>query len=242
MVHGLLTPNLTSAHAAPDGTDGRTNGSTDGGTARADVSQADLPYFTQLVRSFEDTAPAETPWLEAAKLTVTATELDLIAQVSSLISSTPRAVKRFINIYLLLKSVGRGRGWPVPEHGQLALLLAIAHGLPRLADHLMPRLATAEPDQRTLRALLDGPATNEPSREHTKPSDEHTKPSDEHTKPPEEHTELSEEHAKLNDWLDAHPGWNDVPLSDAGRWIELIFRFRFGREPLTRSGGRPPLP
>jgi hypothetical protein len=203
-----------------------------------DVSQADLPYFTQLVRSFEDTAPTETSWLEAAKLTVTATELDLIEQVSSLISATPRAVKRFTNIYLLLKSMGRGRGWPIPEHGQLALLLAIAHGLPKLADHLLPSLATAGPDQRTLRALLalpDDPAANEPSEKHDKPSEEHTQPSEKHDKP-------SEEHAKLNAWLDAHPGWLDVPLSDADRWIELIFRFRFGREPATRPRGRPPLP
>src|SRR5262249_44582776 len=185
-----------------------------GGATRVEVSRADLPYFTQLVRSFEDSAPAAASWRATAKLTVTAAELDLIAQVSPLVSATPRAVKRFINVYLLVRSVGRGRGWPLPERGQLALLLAIAHGLPELADHLLPRLATVEPDQRTLRTLLDDPPTRDPS----------------------------EELATLKAWADTHPDWNDAPLSDADRWIELIFRFRFHREPATLPPGHPPLP
>jgi hypothetical protein len=53
-------------------------------------------------------------------------------------------------------------------------------------------------------------------------------------------SEPSEEHAKLKAWADAHPDWNDAPLSDADRWVELIFRFRFGREPVTLPGHPPP--
>jgi KAP family P-loop domain len=197
MMRGLLTPNLASTEGA--------SGGTDGGTARVDVSEADLPNFTQLVRSFEATTSPEPSWLEAAKLTVTGAELALVGQVASLISATPRAVKRFINVYLLLRSMGRGRGWAVPEQGQLALLLAIATGLPALADQLLPRLSTAEPDHRTLRALLNDAKTTEPA----------------------------EEYAKLKAWLANHPNWNDVSLYDTDRWIELILRFRFDRTPST---------
>jgi KAP family P-loop domain len=202
MVRGLLRPNLASTGGAT----GQANGS----TARVDVSQADLPYFSQLVQSFEATALTEASWLEAAKLAVTAAELDLVQEVAPLITATPRAVKRFINIYLLLRSVGRGRGWPVPEQGQLALLLAIATGLPDLADQLLPRLATAEPDQRTLRALLNETAC-----------------------------EPAEQYDRLTTWVAKNPQWNDVPLSEGDRWIDLIVRFRFNREErLNREKGR----
>lgn len=63
-------------------------------------------------------------------------------------------MKRFVNVYLLLKSVGRSRGWPLPEQGQVAVLLAIATGLPELAGELLPSLAAAQP-QTLLSALVD---------------------------------------------------------------------------------------
>lgn len=195
MMRGLLTPNLAISDGA--------SGGTGQGSVMVNISRADLPDFTRLVRSFEATAPTETSWLEVAKLTVTRTELELIEQVASLITATPRAVKRFINIYLLIRSVGRGRGWRPPEQGQLAMLLAIATSLPRLADRLLPRLAATGNGKRTLRAVLADPTTVEPD----------------------------DEHARLESWLAEHPNWNDVSLTDTDRWIELILRFRFGRGP-----------
>jgi hypothetical protein len=35
-----------------------------------------------------------------------------------------------VNIYLLVRSIGRGRGWSVPADGQV-LLLVITSGMPR---------------------------------------------------------------------------------------------------------------
>jgi hypothetical protein len=203
MARSLLTPNLAPTSGA--------SGGTGGGEAKVDVSAADLPYFTQLVRSFAVTAPTETSWLEAAKLTVTRTELDHIEQIAALITATPRAVKRFVNVYLLLRSVGRGRGWPTPEGGQLVLLLAIATGLPALADELLPRLATVEPDQCTLRKLLNN-ETNGTAAEQTNGT-------------------ATEQQARLTRWLAGHATWNDLPLAGTHCWVELILRFRFGRGP-----------
>jgi hypothetical protein len=86
-----------------------------------------LPEFVRLVESFGVTDPAELPWLQAAKLTVIGPKLDLIEDISGLIGATPRAVKRFINVYLLLRSMGRSCCWLQPEQGQVAVLLAIGY-------------------------------------------------------------------------------------------------------------------
>ncbi|MGH3687486.1 MAG: P-loop NTPase fold protein [Pseudonocardiaceae bacterium] len=154
MVRGLLAPNL----AGPIPVTG-TGESPATDLPGADLPETDLPEFVRLVESFGVTDPAELPWLQAAKLTVTGPELDLIQDISELIGATPRAVKRFINVYLLLRSMGRSRGWPLPEQGQVAVLLAIATGLPDLASDLLPSLAAAQPQ--TLRTALanaaDGP-------------------------------------------------------------------------------------
>ncbi|HEU0087986.1 MAG TPA: P-loop NTPase fold protein [Pseudonocardiaceae bacterium] len=199
MVRGLLTPHLTGPDLAA------TSG--DGSAGRTELSEAELPAFTWLVDSFTVTDQLEQPWLAAAKLTVTGSELRLIEDVSPLISTTPRAVKRFINVYLLLKSIGRSRGWPLPEQGQVAVLLALATGLPELAAELLPNLAAAEPPTlaTALPATVAGPAATG--------------------------TAAVAQLARLRTWLDDHPAWREVPLTDMGRWVELILRFRFDRVP-----------
>ncbi|MGH3802907.1 MAG: hypothetical protein ACRDTD_22815, partial [Pseudonocardiaceae bacterium] len=174
-------------------------GASEGPATEADLPGADLPEFTRLVESFGVTDSAQLPWLQAAKLTVTGPELGLIEEISALIGTTPRAVKRFINVYLLLKSVGRSRGWPLPGQGQVAVLLAIATGLPDLASDLLPRLATAQPQ--TLRAAL----ADTPGRQ------------------------ASAQLARLNTWLAEHPTWYDLALAGTDRWVDLILRFRFDR-------------
>ncbi len=195
MVRRLLAPNLAGPVPA--------TGAGEGTATKTDLPDADLPEFTALVESFSVTDPAELPQLQAAKLTVTGPELSLVEDMSPLIGATPRAVKRFINVYLLLKSVGRGRGWPVPEQGQVAVLLAIATGLPDLASELLPTLVTAQPP--TLRTVLAGHTGSEFAK----------------------HQQL----ARLGAWLAGHPTWHDVTLAGMDRWIDLILRFRFDRVP-----------
>jgi hypothetical protein len=161
-----------------------------------------------VVESFGMTDQAERPWLQTATLTVTGPELRLIEDVSGLIGTTPRAVKRFINVYLLLKSVGRSRGWPMPEQDQVALLLAIAIGLPSLANELLPHLAATQPQiPQTLRALADTTIAEAASAQLD----------------------------RLNAWLADRPTWYDIPLIETDRWIDLILRFRFDRFPAQRT-------
>jgi KAP family P-loop domain len=200
MMRGLLLGNLASTKTAI--------GDSDASIAPIDVSDADSSHFTRLVESFAETTSVEPSWLEAAKLTVTSTELSFLEEISPLIGPTPRAAKRFVNIYLLLKSVGRGRGWPMPDQGQVAVLLAIATGLPDLADTMLPHLGTSAPKPQTLRTILAARTDDEPDQQL----------------------------AQLNAWLTQHPQWHDVPLSGIDRWIELILRFRFNRGS-ARAGG-----
>ncbi|MGH8921083.1 MAG: hypothetical protein ACRD0H_22575, partial [Actinomycetes bacterium] len=95
-----------------------------------------------------------------------------------------------------------------------AVLLAIATGLPELADEVLPSLAAAEPCvlETALPDTAAGPA--------------------------------GAQLARLRAWLADHPTWLEVALSDTERWVELILRFRFDRvpgdDPFTRhSEGRP---
>jgi hypothetical protein len=84
------------------------------------------------------------------------------------VGATPRTVKRFINVYLLLKnvylllkSVDCSRGWSMSKQGQVAVLLAIATGFHDLAGELLPSLAAVQPC--ILRTALVDPAGGEAS-------------------------------------------------------------------------------
>jgi hypothetical protein len=131
MVRGLLMPSIMQPIA-------------ERGHVSEDVwiPETDVEEFTRVVSSFSDTSSTRQALSDAIDLTVTDDELAQAKEVASLIGGTPRAVKRFVNIYLLVKSIGAGRGWHLPHDGALMPLLAVATGLPRLADAIFPALAT----------------------------------------------------------------------------------------------------
>ncbi|MCP3690257.1 MAG: hypothetical protein GY784_17785 [Gammaproteobacteria bacterium] len=85
------------------------------------------------------------PALDAATLTVTQQELEFLDKLSPLMGDTPRSVKRFVNLYQLVRIVYRSIahqqpcGNVVPDNERLAFMLAIGDGLP----HLTPELITA---------------------------------------------------------------------------------------------------
>lgn len=138
ILRGLLLPNLTNRQPAT---------ATKAAAVSDSVLQADeIPEFRELVSSFAGTGRHDQAWRAATGLTITPDELATIESVADLIGDTPRAAKRFVNIYLLVKSMGVNRGLTFPPDGQLALLLAIGTGLPTLADELFPRLMQPDPE------------------------------------------------------------------------------------------------
>jgi hypothetical protein len=148
ILRGLLLPSLASTSSA---TGARTRVAPDG------LPLAEAPEFRELVESFTVTDPADQVRRTATDLTVTADELRTIESVADLIGATPRAAKRFVNIYLLAKAMGVNKGLTLPPDGQLALLLAISTGLPAVADQLFPRLTSGAADTfaDVVRTLVD---------------------------------------------------------------------------------------
>lgn len=201
MLRGLMTPSLASASG------GESTAGT-GETAAEPVSEADRRDFVQLVESLSATEHAAQPWLEAARLAVTTDELACIEAVAPLLGTTPRSVKRFANVYLLLKSMSRGRLEPSLEprddHGRVILLLAIASGLPRLAELLFAAVERTRGTSLTLAQALQGvpPAQCE----------------------------------RLTAWLADRPEHRATELSDLGPWINLIRRFSFQPPPADLIG------
>ncbi|MGH8908458.1 MAG: P-loop NTPase fold protein [Egibacteraceae bacterium] len=124
MARRLITPSLRPA------------GNGNGVAEPADIGpawlpQADDPEFASLVDSLNDGEAVPQQWLEAARLTVTDEELSLIEDAAALLGATPRSVKRFVNICLLIKSMRRQS-----DDTRVLLLLAIATGLPDLSRQL----------------------------------------------------------------------------------------------------------
>jgi hypothetical protein len=190
MIRGLASPSLGR---------GEGTGSSSAGNGALNVAPADLPAFTRLVAAFGATEGAGSPRL-AADLTISGDELNRLEQVAPLLSDTPRSVKRFTNIYLLLKSMGRGKGHQLPAHGQVIVLLAVATGLPTLTESLFPAIESATTSPLTLnRALADPPAT------------------------PATHPE----HERLTAWLADQPTWQKIDMSALADWTDLIRRFTF---------------
>jgi len=191
MLRGLLTPSLASPARAQ---------ARAAGEVVDVVVQTDLLAFRALVDSFHDTEGRRAS-ADAVDLCITTDELSQVEDVADLLGRTPRAVKRFVNVYLLLKSMGIGRGWTMPAGGQLVVLLAIANGLPRFAAVVLPVLAAAEPG-RTLGDLLPRPAPDDP---------------------------WAAEYEMFRRWLDAVPGRHTMEPSGLCAWTDLVVRFRFTR-------------
>jgi hypothetical protein len=115
MLRGLLTPSLTRSGEP-------------GGSAREQEDGGPLPVgsteFEAVVASFAAARNPRQVLSDAIDLTISSAELQQAQAVAALVGSTPRAVKRFVNVYLLVKSIGAARGLDVPGDGRLVRVLA----------------------------------------------------------------------------------------------------------------------
>lgn len=115
MLRGLLTPSLTRS--------GESGG--DAPTAEDTTLPAiDTAEFEAVVASFTAPGSPRQALSDAVDLTISEVELQQAQVVAELVGTTPRAVKRFVNVYLLVKSIGAARGLTVPEDGRLVRVLA----------------------------------------------------------------------------------------------------------------------
>jgi hypothetical protein len=175
-------------------------------TAQRILSHCPLPTRGRsLVVALADADGAEPLWLEAPSLTVSPVELSWMERAAPLLGETPRAVKRFANVYLLLRSIGRGRGWTPPADGQIVVLLALATGLPRLADMVLTTIELSD-----VRPFPLGNAIPAP----TAPNDD-----------PLRAMQLD----VFQRWLAKDSEAASLDVSGLAEWVDLVRRFRFRR-------------
>ena len=151
------------------------------------------------------------PSLEASALTISNDELAFLDSLAPLLGETPRAVKRFVNVYQLLRIIHRPvecaatAGQPT-DHELIAFLLAIGDGLPQLAEHLMRELAADTPAL-ALGQVLDNMVT--PGYEA--------------------------ERETLKDWLKERPTWRSLSARRLAELIDVVDRFVFRISPNHRA-------
>lgn len=99
------------------------------------------------------------PLLDAKALTVTRDELAFLDRLTPLMGDTPRSIKRFVNVYQLVKLLRSSRtpteGGPPSDDEIAAFLLAVAEGLPGLGWTLI-NVAANKPAL-TLSSILNSP-------------------------------------------------------------------------------------
>ncbi|HVL93856.1 MAG TPA: hypothetical protein VM264_11000 [Acidimicrobiales bacterium] len=78
-------------------------------------------------------------------MTVTAEELAAMDAAAPLVGRTPRSVKRFVNVFQLVKAIGQAAGRSVGSPEPPVVLLALATGLPRTATALFDQLSAVPP-------------------------------------------------------------------------------------------------
>lgn len=114
--------------------------------------------FARVVQSFSNTSSTRQAWSDAINLTVSDKELAQAQEVAPLIGSTPRAVKRFANVYLLVKAIGTGRCWHPPRDGALMHWLADAIFPALVNNSALPEPSEEDPcydEYRTFTTWLD---------------------------------------------------------------------------------------
>ncbi|WP_370949785.1 P-loop NTPase fold protein [Amycolatopsis sp. cg5] len=105
-----------------------------------DLQPADFAAFAERVASLSSVRREDEAALTATGLTLTAQELQGIEEAGALLGDTPRAIKRFVNIYLLVKAMGVARGRSMPDERQLAVLVALATRHPGLVESLLSKV------------------------------------------------------------------------------------------------------
>jgi hypothetical protein len=158
-------------------------------------------------------------------------EQKFIAELAGLLGETPRSVKRFVNLYWLMKTMAltytpdfNDEQCTYPEYKQLLFLLAVLTGLPAVSGgffHLLHRCqgtphikggaqAGAEPALKDLIADLRG----------------------KYAAPTSANTAALVELERLSAWAATVEGgrWQEIKLSELNNWAPQVQRFSFQME------------
>ncbi len=170
---------------------------------------------SQIGVAAEYARPARAP-LPAEVLKIGPDEATALSAVASLVGSTPRTVKRFVNTYQLIKARSQdpaafadADGSPAPA-GIVALLLALLTSRPAAAHLLFRALATAAADT-SLQTVVGALQAPSPPSPNDGPAD----------------SRLQQAIADINDWVVRHPDHAEAPARDVAVWVREVARFSF---------------
>jgi hypothetical protein len=109
----------------------------------------------------EDGTPG--PFINPTSLDITPSEMEFIIELAPLLGRSPRALKRFVNVYRLIKA-GLSeqedrrflvKGLSLSDYQVVLFLLAIDTGLPHIAQDFFDALRSAPDRNASLRTLID---------------------------------------------------------------------------------------
>jgi hypothetical protein len=155
------------------------------------------------------------PLLPAEVLHITPAEAEAMSAVATLLGTTPRTVKRFVNTYRLLKArtLDPERfDEPVDglgDHQIVAFLLALVTGHPQVAGDLLPALVQA-PEAATINSLAATlPIPENPS------------------------SDLGSAAEAVRKWLAEHPDYAQTPARRCAALAQEVARFSFTAPTMT---------
>jgi hypothetical protein len=163
--------------------------------------------------------------LKPRSLQIEQEELDWMEALRPILGQSPRAVKRFVNVYRLIKASAAPRGSKFVSDAQDAdykivlFLLAVVTGLPALSETFFRTLLFGNED--TTLTSLAGALPQELGEEPLIAS----RPA-----------AIAVETARLNQWLrrDEIATWGSVTVSRLSEWVRRVARFSYRIE-LTDS-------
>jgi hypothetical protein len=199
IIQGLVGPSLASTEPTVSGSNSAEQATTD---------EADEAAFSDLVRRFVDRDGGE-PSLSPRSLEITPRELRFMHGLAGLLGDTPRAVKRFVNAYRLMKSLAERRDpnftadAPFAGYQVVLLLLAVVTGMPEISPALFRRIETPDSEEATLGKFAE-------RLSHSRPDGA----------------------TRLMSWLDAPPNteWTTLQMTQLASWSDDIARFSFRTE------------
>jgi KAP family P-loop domain len=201
MVRTMIT-GLTGV--APAASEASTPAADASGPDEVGGEQPERPKTTRLLAT---TPRLKRPPLAAEVLQISQPEATAMAGVATLVGTTPRTVKRFVNTYRLLKARALDvDGFDderdgIGDHEVVAFLLALVTGHPQLAAKVLPALREA-PAGSTVQTVVGAEA-----------------------EAPE--AQLTESIAAVSAWLTRHPRYGSASAGRLAGWAEEVARFSF---------------
>jgi WD40 repeat protein len=201
-----------SEDAAPAATGARGDGPAGGGAhADAPSGRAGVALGIEGGAEARPLAEASAPDLNPESLELRPAEIKFMEELAPIVGRTPRAVKRFVNTYRLIKATAADPrrfvidGNPLSPHRIVMLLLAVETGLRSVAGPLLEAVLNATKDDLTFKEALDT----------TKGGAE------------------PDEFERLEAWLRRQNGaWEHVPVEMLAQWTDHVARFSFAAGPL----------